>query len=231
MSTRLSRATGGSFAAKLGLIILFFCTGPQLAYASEPQKQFEKTNLEAPKAEPISPGIAVKDVVAIVFSVLAFFVSVGNAWYGVIKDRRARQQSIEDDFWLRKVLGPLAIEPMIQRVFEISSKLPSDCSEPGWDAEKLRAFGLEYQTSVKELQSSAVALNLLDSELAEFAAERLEKLEDLLLEYCAANVGKRKNHEGRAIYARAATNSNIQELLLAVLERVKQFQVSGKTKR
>jgi hypothetical protein len=224
-------AKGGTFSLRSGLVIMSLCAGLQFSYASDSPKQYEKPAVEAQKEASSSPATPVKDVVAIVLSALAFFVSVGNVLYGIRKDKRARQQSIEDDFWLRKVLGPLAIEPLIQRVLEISSKLPSDCSETGWDAEKLKSFGLEYQTAVKELQSNAVALSLLDKALAEFASERLEKLEDLLLEYCAANVGKRKNQDGRAVYTRAATNSSIQDLLLTVLERVKQFQISGKVKR
>ena len=76
-----------------------------------------------PSPEPLSDKLLTA-LPAICISLLALGVSVWSFWYNRSKDARSRLQSIEDDYWLRKVVSPMSIEPFLKHVTQMVATLP-----------------------------------------------------------------------------------------------------------
>ena len=87
------------------------------------------------------------------FSFFALCVSIGGVVYTYRKDSRARKHSIEDDYWLRKVIGPIAIEPLLKGILEMIAAAPSDSSMATYSAEVTKEF---HDVQLKKLADLAV---------------------------------------------------------------------------
>ncbi len=115
------------------------------------------------------------------FARLIGVVGVGlSAWFGFYKMRRDRRLSIEDDFWLRKVVSPTAIEPMLKTIVDLLASLPSTNAS----AEDQRAYASRVTEQVQRLMGGVQMLALLDAELTGYMLKGLADCEDSLTGYC-----------------------------------------------
>ncbi|MDB5762045.1 MAG: hypothetical protein JWQ21_1040, partial [Herminiimonas sp.] len=122
-----------------------------------------------------------------IISFLAFCVSGAVGIYTFKKDGRARRYSIEDDYWLRKVIGPIAIEPLLKIVLEMIGSAPADNTSGSADQEKLKAFHDEYLKKFADLAANVSALSLINAELAGSTSVHLDGIQDLMIDYCSSN--------------------------------------------
>jgi hypothetical protein len=119
-------------------------------------------------------------VVAVVISLASFGVTVWDKWLGIRKDARSREQSIQDEFWLRKVLFPTSIEPAMGFVTEVIGKLPAPTATQG---ERLAYFGQfqdEHRTHARKLMLVGTIWPNVFSTLE----SAFEEIEDAVAEYC-----------------------------------------------
>lgn len=164
----------------------------------------------------------------ILISGFAVLLSIGSLVYTYRKDARARTQSIEDEFWLRKVLSPVFLEPLIKQVTDFSANLPGDCSLNQTNATVYQDFARECQENLQKLNQGILAI--LDRSLCDDVGQCIQDIEDELLDYCGEN--------GKACTAKApivtktkqATQFAIRAHLLTALTKVKNFQRSSGTK-
>lgn len=98
----------------------------------------------------------------------------------MIKDQRARQQSINDDYWIRKVVSPFAIEPFLKYLISLPVGLPSNKST----SEEVQLFWTSAASSFGEFTSAFGILEQIDKTLHRKVAELLEAMEDALSDYC-----------------------------------------------
>ena len=120
---------------------------------------------------------------AIVISLIALGVAIWNVIYNRTKDARARRQSIEDDFWLRKVVSPLSIEPFLKHVNQLVASLPLPS---GSTQESVREFWSAHALKLGEFTIAFRTLSLIDEQLDADVALEIEKLDDQLALYCGA---------------------------------------------
>lgn len=129
-------------------------------------------------------------VFPLVLSLLSFFLAGGNIWYTVTKDRRARRHSVVDDYWFRKVLSPMTLEPMLTSIQELMTSIPEDRSSGSFQLRKVNKF---HESWVKKLSNMAAEMNSLDmleAGLGRTVAEDIDAIQDLVIEYGSAQQPK-----------------------------------------
>lgn len=151
-------------------------------------------------------------------SVVAIVVSVLTYRYNRSKDQRAREQSIRDDFWLRKVVSPLSIEPFLKFAQELPRALPV---ASGTSDDAVETFWTTQVAKVGDFEVAFRALGLIDVALGEAVASKLEAFEDLLATYCGDLRAHLKDSATPAPNATAAGHA----LLTTTLELLKLIQL------
>ena len=119
---------------------------------------------------------------SVLLSLVAVALAFASFRYSKGKDANARTQSIQDDYWLRKIVSPVSIEPFVLLCNEIVAKLP-DASQ---QASAVDAFYTAYHAKVLDLRPGFLTLKLLDGTTATNAILALEAFEDALAVYCHA---------------------------------------------
>ncbi len=126
---------------------------------------------------------------SLVVSIIAIVLSLATLLYNRSKDGKARLQSIRDDFWIRKIVSPISIEPFLEYTQTLAVELPSSAQtfqevEDYWasNSKKLRDFYLSFQV-----------LSVVDEELVEQVLMTLENFEDVMANYCGALMDYKKN--------------------------------------
>jgi len=176
--------------------------------------------------DPHQSELQTKDVVALGLGGVALLLSILSFIYTRRKDARARRQSIEDEFWLRAVLGPVAIEPLVNQMLETIRTLPEDCASPQSDSTSLNDFVKRYQVTHYQLATSLHSLALLDKTLCASAIGHFDTIEDVIIEFCASNAGKHRKSNGQCAKPRAETQAFIREKLFDILRCVKSYQIA-----
>ncbi len=119
---------------------------------------------------------------SVILSLAAFALAIASFRYSKGKDANARTQSIQDDYWLRKIVSPVSIEPFVLLCNEIVAKLP-DASQP---VDAVDAFYAANHAKLLDLRPGFLTLKLLDGTTAANAILALEAFEDALAVYCHA---------------------------------------------
>lgn len=78
---------------------------------------------------------------AVIISFTSLIVTLVDKYLAYRKDQRSREQSIQDEFWLRKVLFPSAIEPAMNFAVETMGNLPA----PSSTAQVFQDYFLDFQ--------------------------------------------------------------------------------------
>lgn len=156
------------------------------------------------------------------FTSMAALILSGLAYkYNRAKDQRARKQSISDDFWLRKVVSPVAIEPFVRFVISLSSTLPSTNSS----AEDTEKFWTSSANSFGEFSASFFNLELISADLHKEVAALLEAMEDELSNYCGA-VQQYLNDATHPIPDHSQTLSSLGKTSRDVMQAIAKFQAN-----
>jgi len=118
----------------------------------------------------------------LIMSGMALLLSIAAFRYNSRKDARARLQSIHDDFWLRKVLSPQTVEPLLKQLGELGSTLPPRPAVTYGGPEQTAALELVTQhiDKIKALSVSFASMAVVDKTLAKECVEALERIEDRL---------------------------------------------------
>lgn len=112
-------------------------------------------------------------------ALLGLCVSGGQFLYNRRKAERDRKLSIEDDFWLRKVLSPTVLEPMLEGIVDLLNKLPTQLA----DEPKRREYAVDVTEKFQRLAVSVQLLELYHPELPAVFSGHLTACEDALSAY------------------------------------------------
>lgn len=124
---------------------------------------------------------------ALALSLIAIVLSIISLRYTKSKDLNARQQSIYDDFWLRKIVSPLSIEPFFKYGTDLAGSLPIASSAT---IEQVQNYWLEQQKKISGFYSAFNSLLLIEGNLATQVEKKLEQFEDCL----ATHIGDLQQH-------------------------------------
>lgn len=117
---------------------------------------------------------------ALIVSVLSLGATIIDKILTYKKDGRARRQSIQDEFWLRKVIFPSAIEPLMLFFAETSGSLPQDSSEQQARIE----YFLDFQAKHRDWARRLLLVGTMWPDVYKKLAEEFEKFEDAVAVYC-----------------------------------------------
>jgi hypothetical protein len=160
-----------------------------------------------------------------IVSVIALIISLGGFLYTFKKDKKERLQSIEDDYWIRKVISPIALEPLIKKITEAVSNIPNDCQSKKFDVKVCDEFGKKFQLEWNQLSCSMNALALLDKDVLITARKHASNIEDEVLLYCSNNVEGKIGANGGCIIRPSLQDKIITEMV-AIMSCIKQYQIS-----
>ena len=156
-----------------------------------------------------------------VTSLVALILSYTAYKYNRNKDKRARTQSINDDFWLRKVVSPVAIEPFVKFTISLTHTLP----RPVDGSEKVQIFWVETTQKLTEFSASFANLELISPDLNRSVALQLEGIEDAIAEYCGS-LQQHLNDSAIAAPDRASLSSKVSQINLAIMRGIAAFQAN-----
>jgi hypothetical protein len=158
-------------------------------------------------------------------SILALLVSIGVVVYTLWKDSRARKHSVEDDYWLRKVVGPIAIEPLLKDILEMISAAPGDATSPAFSGTEVDTYHAFYVGKLSALAMNSVSLQIIDKQLASVTASAIDQIQDLMIDYCFRN--KSMNASGVIIpgYDKATFQGAAKDKLVDLLKPIREYQV------
>lgn len=120
-------------------------------------------------------------VPSLVISIVAIVLSLRTQSYTRTKDLGARAQSIQDDFWIRKVVAPTSIEPFLKYINELPSNLPVTGQSTDL---QVQAYWIAQVEKMAQFSVAFHTLALVDATLDQVVAENLGKFEDVLATYC-----------------------------------------------
>lgn len=120
------------------------------------------------------------------FSGVAFLLSLSLAGYTAWKDIRARRLSINDEYWLRKVVGPIAVEPLLKSILDMIATAPEDNSSAAFSQANVDTYHNDQVKMLSLLAVNATTLQLIDANLATSVASQIDLIQDALIDYCGA---------------------------------------------
>lgn len=158
---------------------------------------------------------------ALVVAIAALVLSLRTFRYNREKDERARRTSIVDDFWLRKVVSPVSIEPFLKETTDLCTGLP-DASTPVAD---ITTFWIAQTATSAKLTVAFMAFTLVDQSLSDEATSRLEEIDEIVATYCgllqvAIHAGTKAPDRDQAI-------QEIQRICMSVYAAIKAQQVTA----
>lgn len=160
-----------------------------------------------------------------IVAVIALVISFGGLLYTLRKDKKARIQSIEDDYWIRKVISPIALEPLIKKIAETVSAIPDDRWSENFNDKECGEFGKKFQSEWAQLACSMDALALLSKDVCKTAMTHVAIIEDEVLRYCSNNLTGKVGPDGGCKY-KTELQEKMNAEMIAIMNCIKQFQVS-----
>lgn len=160
-----------------------------------------------------------------IISGFALLISIGGFIYTLRKDKKSRLQSIEDDYWIRKIISPISLEPLIKKISETVSIIPEDQQSGNFDKKACNKFGIKFQSEWDQTRVSMDVLALLDKSVCKTALKHVSNIEDEVLQYCSNNVQGKIGPDGGCI-----NKTDLQALMnlemIAIMNCIKQYQLS-----
>lgn len=158
-------------------------TGPIIFASSIPgEGGFSLATLQSPPTWVVYIPFVIS-IVALSFSVYQFFVSRSDR-------KRDRDRLRDDDFWFRKIIVPICLDPLIRFMSEQSLKLRSIKEaplSPAGEKQEYPQFLQAFKRGKNEIVSQCLILELFDGKLYEAIAEKLDGLEDYITLHCYHN--------------------------------------------
>lgn len=139
----------------------------------------------------VIPAPAIEDEpewkkLSFITSIIAILVSLSVAGYTINKDLRARRFSVEDEYWLRKIVGPIAVEPLLKSILEMIASTPDDNSSALYSRPAIDAFHAAQAVKFADLALNSSPLQLINVQLASEVAQAIDDIQDLMITYCGA---------------------------------------------
>jgi hypothetical protein len=163
---------------------------------------------------------------SIVLSLVALWISIKSFSYNRRRDRRSREQSIQDDFWIRKIISPISVEPFLKWTTELSAALPSAA---GTTKKKVKAFWAAQALKITEYSLSFRTFGLVDKDLDSALEGEFERFDDCFTVYC----GNLMQYQSGALPAPPDRDECIRtliEITLAMLKLIRSHQAAmGRT--
>lgn len=150
-------------------------------------------------------------------SVVAICLTIANFVYSLRKDKRARKQSIQDDYWFRKIASPITIEPLVKNLLGISAGLPDSTSIT---TETAKTLWKAQAAQVEEFRTTVGALALLSKDLPRNLVKYVDTMSDELSEFygqCMQDIESGSNISNREKTKGALVDAMIQ--MLEVIQR------------
>jgi hypothetical protein len=166
------------------------------------------------KLAPNTPSIAMS-LAALVLAFMSFR-------YSKKKDSAARVQSIQDDFWLRKVLSPATIEPFVTLAAEIMRTLPTSENSTQQTVKSFQDANIEKLVG---LHPAFGMLELLGQKVREDVDNGLDEFEDCLTTY----TGKLFEHlgdPGLPLPSREQAKFDLSEIVRLLLSKIREHQAN-----
>lgn len=157
-------------------------------------------------------------------SVVALLVSLLTFYLNLKKDDRARRQSIHDEFWLRKVAFPAAMEPMLEFGAEIRNLLPLDASDPAANRKKTQKFLDKFSIDHRLMSQKLTLMQVVSDELYAELQTCFFDIEDTVVTYCHANSNGYQT-EGTT-HDRASTEIEITKSINSMMLAIRNSQES-----
>lgn len=150
-------------------------------------------------------------VIALTISLLGFAVTIWDKWWGFKKDLRSREQSIQDEFWLRKVLFPTAIEPVMTFATDVMAQLPAGTAT---ESERL-AYFTSFQDEHRDHARKLVLVATIWPAVYKILASAFEEIEDAVADYCQLPDSPTGNATGRTV-ATDTLNASLGKFYVAI---------------
>lgn len=171
--------------------------------------------------EPLASKL-VSNTPSIVLSLVAIGISVASFFYNKRRDERSRQQSIQDDFWVRKIISPISVEPFLKYSTQLTAGLPT---AHGFTHDMVREFWTDNSAKITEYTLTFGVFGFLDRDLDAALQSELEKFDECLAVYC----GKLMQHlTGGSMRApnRDQSARTLMETTFQMLKLIRLSQVS-----
>jgi hypothetical protein len=165
------------------------------------------------------------DSMSNIIAVIALLVSLGSFWYGWSNDKKVRLQSIEDDYWIRNVISPIGLEPMIKKIIETVPVVPVNWESAAFDKVACGEFGKMFQSEWSQITGSIHVLALLDKDVCRKAIDHSSNIEDAVLQYCSNNMQNKIGANGGYIN-RLDLQTFMNSELIEIMDCIKQYQIS-----
>ena len=138
-----------------------------------------------PSSDPV--WIKMMPIIPTSLSLIVSGVALIMTWrtyqYNQVKDAKARAQSIQDDFWIRKVVSPASVEPFLKLVVTLRQTLPeASTPDPEREAE-IKDYFFKEVRNLNDLTSGFCSLELIDTDLHRSVEEALQDFDDCLSTY------------------------------------------------
>lgn len=133
---------------------------------------------------PAEDGFAeklLKDSPSLILSLLAIVVSIYTLRATRNQQRRGIVQSIKDDYWLRTLVSPACITPLIDMRHDVLKSFPS----ASVTKQDLQDYSVRIAMKFMEMQDALGNLHIVDGALVGAARAKLTAVEDLVSEYIA----------------------------------------------
>ena len=144
--------------------------------------------------------------------------------YTFKKDSKARRQSVLDDYWLRKVVGPIAIEPMLKVLLEMIASTPPSFGTEEFSEAALSEYHQKYLKALSDLAINSSSLSIIDPTLAASTALEIDQIQDLMIEYCATNKKMHSTDDLHLGHDRRSFQVLIQARLVDLLKPIRTYQ-------
>lgn len=158
---------------------------------------------------------------SVLLSLAALVLAVISFFYTRSKDGRARRQSIHDEFWLRKVVSPISIEPFLEFVQETNRDLPTAAT----NKPDVESYYKEWTNKFSDMKMSFSVLNLIDATLDKNVDDALSSYEDALNVYIGRLLAYLDNSSPISPTRNEAATS-LMQCALGVLKPIQEHQLT-----
>lgn len=164
---------------------------------------------------------------SILFSFLAVILSIWSLIYTYLKDKKSRRNSIEDDFWIRKVLSPSSIEKLLTFTTSIISELAHQSLAGSLSKKIHNKFGQDSLFQIRAISCGFWNLSLVNKELSLNVASELELYEDCLANFYGKVVSHNLNKMLPPPPSVSEVTANLNEIQYRIFNLIKDYQLNS----
>lgn len=131
---------------------------------------------------PAETGLTQKllnDAPSLILSLSAIVVSLYALKVTGNQQKKSIAQSIKDDYWLRTLVSPTCITPLI----EMRQNLLKDIPDTSVTKPELQHLSVRFSLKFSDMQDALGNLHIVDASLVETTRQRLTEVEDVVSEY------------------------------------------------